>query len=459
MAKRSAAVAELETHLRDIVGPSGGLAETRWVGRLVELMRETANTEAREHLLKVVLATPDRPTLTRFVQLGGIELLGQWINEHRTQMTQEDRQVVHTLLSCLNKLSISPENMQRSEICKVVGSLSKHLDFSIGAKASSILAKWKKQLSEPVPSAVARELVVPLGPKPPAEPQVLELPKLPQSPHAVSVPAPVPVPVSEPSLPPQPLRLRCVASLDSSKPCRWVDDDRLCVFKWFYRSDEPNSQCASLRPAEENLPEPQMMSLDDFRKREDSMTRELSQKVSTRQERQAETQVTERLRNMRPVVTYTAPLRRLHLDLRLRSKKGRVDTQEAQELSRREAQLQKVTYVRESEIPRTPREPASKAETCVSADVPVVPLVTKVARPGTRSSVVYSVLPQMYPQDPMAWAYSYVPKPMDSKAYKSIPCKMFLSPQGCPRGEGCPFLHPYDWQRARDMSYYYAPFR
>ncbi len=438
MAKRSAAVAELET-------------------QLVELMRETANTEAREYLLKVVLATPDRPTLTRFVQLGGIELLGQWINEHRTQMTQEDRQVVHTLLSCLNKLSISPESMQRSDICKVVGSLSKHLDFSIGAKASSILAKWKKQLPEPAPSAPARELVVPLGPKP--VPQVPELPKPPQPPRSVPVPAPVPVPVSEPPQPPQPLRLRHVSSLDSSKPCRWVDDDRLCVFKWFYRSDEPNSQCASLRPAEEGVAEAQMMSLDDFRKREDSMTRELSQKVRTKQERQAETQVSERLRNMRPVVTYAAPLRMLHTDLRLRSKKGRVDTQEAQEQARREAQMQKVTYVRESEIPRTPREPASKAETCVSAEVPVVPLVTKVARPGTRSSVVFSVLPQMYPQDPMAWAYSYVPKPMDSKAYKSIPCKMFLSPQGCPRGEGCPFLHPYDWQRVKDMPYYYAPYR
>lgn len=456
MAKRSAAVAELETHLRDIVGPSGGLAETRWVGRLVELMRETANTEAREHLLKVVLATPDRPTLTRFVQLGGIELLGQWINEHRTQMTQEDRQVVHTLLSCLNKLSISPETMQRSDICKVMSSLSKHTDFSIGAKASSILAKWKKQLPEAAPSAPARELVVPLGPKPPApvpEPQVPELPKPKEPPRVLPVP---PVPASEP---PQPLNLRYAIALDSSKPCRWVSEDHLCSFKWFYRSDEPNAQCASLRPAEQNLPEAQVMSLDDFRRREDSQTRELSQKVRLTQERQAETQVTERLRNMRPVVNYTAPLRTLHTDLRLRSKRGKVDTQEAQEQARREAQLLKVTYVRESEIPRTPREPASKAETCVSADVPVVPLVTKVARPATRPSVVFSVLPQMYPQNPMGWAYTYVQKPMDSMSYKSIPCKMFLSPQGCPRGEACPFLHPYDWQRAKDLAYYYAPYR
>lgn len=41
MTKRSAAVAELENQLREMLGPSGGLIETRWVGRLVDLMQET----------------------------------------------------------------------------------------------------------------------------------------------------------------------------------------------------------------------------------------------------------------------------------------------------------------------------------------------------------------------------------------------------------------------------------
>lgn len=192
MSKRSAAVAELESHLREMIGPSGGLSETRWVGRLVELMRETANTEGREYLLKVVLATPDRPTLTRFIQLGGVELLGQWINEHRKQTGQEDRQVLHTMLSCLNKLNISRETMQRTEIGKVVNSLSKHTDSSISAKAASIVAKWKKQIAEPAEeSKSARQMtkaketrvtVVPVPAKRPVDEPIRFLPMDPPPP-------------------------------------------------------------------------------------------------------------------------------------------------------------------------------------------------------------------------------------------------------------------------------------
>ena len=185
MSKRSAAVAELESQLREMIGPSGGLSETRWVGRLVELMRETANTEGREYLLKVVLATPDRPTLTRFIQLGGVELLGQWINDHRKQSSQEDRQVLHTMLSCLNKLNISLETMQKTEIGKVVNGLSKHTDSSISAKAASIVAKWKKQVTETaeesksaskIPKVKETRLPVPMKPRPLAEEPIRPLP-------------------------------------------------------------------------------------------------------------------------------------------------------------------------------------------------------------------------------------------------------------------------------------------
>lgn len=151
MSKRSAAVAELESHLREMVGPSGALLETRWVGRLVELMGETENTEAREHLLKVILATPqsDKTTSSRFIQLGGVEILGKWINDHRKQSEQEDKQVIHSVLSCLNKLNISMDTLQRTDIGKTVNGLSKHMDSSISAKAASIVSKWKKQITGP----------------------------------------------------------------------------------------------------------------------------------------------------------------------------------------------------------------------------------------------------------------------------------------------------------------------
>lgn len=62
-----------------MLGPSGGLIEPRWVGRLVDFMKETNNVEGRIYLVKVLLNTPqtDRAILTRFIQLDGIEILGK----------------------------------------------------------------------------------------------------------------------------------------------------------------------------------------------------------------------------------------------------------------------------------------------------------------------------------------------------------------------------------------------
>lgn len=67
--KRSAAVVELETQLKDMIGPNRGLLEARWVGRFVEFMRETENHDGRLFLLNVLMSTPlsEKATLTRFV--------------------------------------------------------------------------------------------------------------------------------------------------------------------------------------------------------------------------------------------------------------------------------------------------------------------------------------------------------------------------------------------------------
>ena len=54
--------------------------------------------------------------------------------------------------------------------------------------------------------------------------------------------------------------------------------------KLFYRNDEPNAKCASQRPQTQEVLEDYektVMSVDDFRKREDMMTRELSKKVGS----------------------------------------------------------------------------------------------------------------------------------------------------------------------------------
>ena len=146
MTKRSAAVVELENQLREMLGPSGGLIETRWVGRLVDLMKETANTDGRAFLIKVILNTPqtEKATFTRFIQLGGVDILGNWINEHKKCQAQEDKEILNSILSSLNKLTITMDILDRTEIGKIVNNLFKITDPSIQAKAKSIVSKWKK---------------------------------------------------------------------------------------------------------------------------------------------------------------------------------------------------------------------------------------------------------------------------------------------------------------------------
>jgi hypothetical protein len=150
MTKRSAEITELENQLRDMISPSGGLLETRWVGRFVELMRETANSDGKDYLLKVLFNTPqtERALLSRFIQLNGVEILGAWLNEHRTCSEQDDNQIVHSCLSCLNKLTLSSELLDKTQIGKTVHKLAKHPDASIQAKANTIVSKWKKMVTE-----------------------------------------------------------------------------------------------------------------------------------------------------------------------------------------------------------------------------------------------------------------------------------------------------------------------
>ena len=190
----------------------------------------------------------------------------------------------------------------------------------------------------------------------------------------------------------------------------------------------------------------------------------------------------EQLRNMRPVVTYSSlPSNRYEgLKIVFTTRKGKMDSQEAKEQIRREGELNRVTYARESDIPRSPREPASKAETTITADVLIVPLVNKAARQyGEEKPVVpnmstlFSMIPpmpmQMQMQMPMQMPYmqqteqmmqmgwgGYPPPaaflntkkkiqidPKTNKPvnYKTVPCKMFHSPQGCTRGDSCHFIH------------------
>ena len=150
MSKRSASSVELEQHLQEILSPSGGLLETRWVSRLIELMLQTSDTEGRSALAKALLNTnqSEKTTFSRFVQLGGVEILGTWIEQVRNCSDQESKQLVQSILSSLNKLNVSKEVLLQTSIGSILNTLKNAPDVSIQVKASSILSRWEKINSE-----------------------------------------------------------------------------------------------------------------------------------------------------------------------------------------------------------------------------------------------------------------------------------------------------------------------
>ena len=146
MSKRSASLAELENQLQGIVNPLGGLTETHWVSKLIDMMAVCTNLEERFLLINVLLNTDqtEKTTFSKFVQLGGVEILGTWIEENKLQNNQEAKQLVQSILSSLNKLSISKEILKKTNIDNVLNSLGLLPDTSIQIKASSILSLWEK---------------------------------------------------------------------------------------------------------------------------------------------------------------------------------------------------------------------------------------------------------------------------------------------------------------------------
>ena len=145
MSKRSVAVAEAETRLSGAVGAFGGLGDERGTKVLADLMQDCEAADARELVLKVVLATTDQHLLRLCISLGTIEKLGQWVQQHSSKPGREDKQLLHTLLSCLNKMNTLMSLAQKSQTCRIVGDLCHHTDPSISSKATAIVTLWKNQ--------------------------------------------------------------------------------------------------------------------------------------------------------------------------------------------------------------------------------------------------------------------------------------------------------------------------
>lgn len=146
MTKRSAAYSDLESQLQELTSPLGGLLETRWVTKLTELMKDASDAECRSLLIKVLLNTNqnEKTIFSRLVQLGGVEILGLWIDDSRNKSDQESKFLIQSILSFLNKLSFTNEFSFKSSIAAILDSLKTTSDTGIQIKAASILARLEK---------------------------------------------------------------------------------------------------------------------------------------------------------------------------------------------------------------------------------------------------------------------------------------------------------------------------
>lgn len=146
MTKRSAAYSDLESQLQELTSPLGGLLETRWVTKLTDLMRNASDGECRSLLIKVLLNTNqnEKSIFSRLVQLGGVEILGLWIDDSRNKSDQESKALIQSILSFLNKLSFTNDFSFKNNIASILDSLKTTSDTGIQIKAASILSRLEK---------------------------------------------------------------------------------------------------------------------------------------------------------------------------------------------------------------------------------------------------------------------------------------------------------------------------
>jgi hypothetical protein len=146
--------------------------------------------------------------------------------------------------------------------------------------------------------------------------------------------------------------------------------------KYFWRIDEPNAKCASQRPLESPEEEdiPKSISVEDFRRREIQMERELNRKVKLTQEKEKDGQVKNQLENMTPRVNYAQPSRILYAGVKIQlTQRRRPESAESIDQLKREQQTQRVIYQRESEIPKSPLEAHSPKSYTSLKDIMLIP--------------------------------------------------------------------------------------
>ncbi|KAE8709626.1 39S ribosomal protein L47 [Hibiscus syriacus] len=142
------------------IAEKGGLEDFSGVEKLVQLMLSEGNEKKidlvnRSMLACVIAATDKFDCLSHFVQLRGLLVFDEWLQEvHKGKIgdgsgPKDDRSVDDFLLTLLQALDKLPVNLTALQICNIgksVNHLRSHKNIEIQKKARSLVDTWKKRV-------------------------------------------------------------------------------------------------------------------------------------------------------------------------------------------------------------------------------------------------------------------------------------------------------------------------
>ncbi|WRX17866.1 Bromo adjacent homology (BAH) domain - like 7 [Theobroma cacao] len=158
----------------------GGLEDSEGVEKLVQLMVPERNEKkidlvSRSMLAGVIAATDKFDCLSRFVQLRGLPVFDEWLQEvHKGKIgdgsgSKDDRSVddfLLTLLRALDKLPVNLTALQMCNIGKSVNHLRSHKNLEIQKKARGLVDTWKKRVEAEMDAKSGSNQAVPWSARP-----------------------------------------------------------------------------------------------------------------------------------------------------------------------------------------------------------------------------------------------------------------------------------------------------
>ncbi|XP_009403276.2 uncharacterized protein LOC103986874 isoform X2 [Musa acuminata AAA Group] len=157
----------------------GGLVTTEGVEKLLNLMQldrteKKIDVAGRVLVADVIAATDRYDCLGRFVQLRGVPILDDWLQEVRkpkagdgSSPKESDKAVEELLLALLRALAKLPVNLNALQTCNIgksVNNLRNHKNSEIQKKARSLIDIWKKRVDAEITKTDDAKSVAPSQP-------------------------------------------------------------------------------------------------------------------------------------------------------------------------------------------------------------------------------------------------------------------------------------------------------